>query len=267
MRSLAFAALLSVLVSHSVADQPTDPNRKVNQKPKTDQELIEGIWLIIGLETNGKTEPEQNHKGNTLTFTKDKATLKEGKHTPIEFVSSIDPAKSPKTIDLTAKTVAIRGIYKFEGEELVLCLSIGANRPTEFATKPGSETEIFTLKRSRWERYSDKAIGFSVEMPGKPEERKHEATMFQIVRSEAERVSYLASVTPLPGPLSEKELATAVEATKNSLIAAVDSDAKTTSEAGKDFKAGGQIGKELTIPMTRERLACGSSCRATASMA
>ncbi|MCE9564792.1 MAG: TIGR03067 domain-containing protein [Planctomycetes bacterium] len=255
MRSLAFAALLSILVSHSVADQPAEPNRKVAQKSKSDQELFEGIWLIIGLEANGKAEPEQNYKGNTLTFTKDKATLKEGKHAPIEFGSVLDPSKLPKTIDLMAKAVVIRGIYKFEGEELVLCLSIGANRPTEFATKPGGDTEIFTLKRSRWERHTDKLIGFSVEMPGKPEERKREVTTpagkatttIQVVRSEAERVSYLTSVTPFPGPLDEKELAAALEAVKTSLLAEVDSDAKATTESEKDIKIGGQPVKELLI--------------------
>jgi len=255
MRSLTFAALLGILVSQSAADQSPIANRKVDQKPKTDQELLEGIWLIIGLEANGKAEPEQNYRGNTLTLTKDKATLKEGKHAPIDFATAIDPSKSPKTIDLTAKAVIIRGIYKFEGDELVLCLSIGANRPTDFTTKVGGDTELFTLKRSRWERYTEKAIGFSVEMPGKPEERKREVktpvgkatTTLQIVKSDAERVSYITSVTPLPGPLDEKELTTAFASVKEALLAEVDANAKATTEGEKDLKIGGQSVKDLTI--------------------
>ncbi len=249
MRSLSFALLLGVLVSHAPADQPVEPNRKVDPKAKTDQELIEGTWLIVGLEASGKAEPEQNYRGNSFTFSKDKATLKEGKHAPIDFAWTLDPTRAPKSIDLTAKTVNVRGIYKFDGDELTLCLSIGPNRPAEFATKVGGDTEIFTLKRSRWERYADKATGFTVEMPGKPEERKRETTTFQIVKSEAEHVSYLVSVTQLPGPLDEKGTETALDAAKNSLLAEVDSRARATTETEKSFKAGSQTGKEQTLSL------------------
>jgi len=257
MRSLAFAILLGVVASHSQADQPIEPPRRVDPKPKTDQELIEGIWLIIGLEAGGKAEPEQNYRGNTFTFTRDKATLKEGKHAPIEFAWTLDAAKFPKTIDLTAKNVLIRGIYKFENDDLTLCLSVGPNRPTEFATKPGSESEIFTLKRSRWERHTDKGTGFTVDMPGKAEERKREITTpagkaittFQIVRSEEERVSYLVSVTPLPGPLGEKDITATLESAKTALLAEVDRDAKAGTESEKSFKAGPTSGRELSIAL------------------
>jgi len=221
----------------------------VDPKQNSDQYLIEGTWLIVGLEAGGKAEPEQNYRGNTFAISKDKATLREGKHPPIEFTWAIDPTKTPKAIDLTAKHVSLRGIYKFEGDELTLCLGIGPNRPTDFVTKAGGDMETFSLKRSLWERYSDKTFGFGVDLPGKPEERKRGDTKFQIVRSEAERASYLVSVTPLPAPVADKELDVALEAAKNALLAEVDSDAKATIETEKTFKAGPQGGKELTISL------------------
>ncbi|WP_439629947.1 TIGR03067 domain-containing protein [Gemmata sp.] len=246
MRFASLALLLAGLAS-AVADQPAEPGRRAGSKARTDADLVEGTWLIVGLEAGGKAEPEANYRGNTLTFTKDKATLKEGKHAPIEFAWALDPTKSPGAIDLTAKAVTIRGVYRFDGDDLTLCLSIGPNRPTDFATRAGGDTEVFTLKRSRWERYSDKASGFGVDMPGRPEERKRDATTVQVVRSEAERVTYLVAVTPVAGPPEEKAAEAALDATRAALLAEAAGPAKATVESERTFKVGPATVRELTI--------------------
>src|SRR5262249_20098381 len=137
---------------------------------------IQGTWQIVALEAGGKPEPERNYKWNSFTFSRDKsndkAVLREVGHLPTDFTFKLDPIPTPKTIDLTTKTgITLRGIYKLEGDDLTMCLSVGSSRPTEFATKAGGDTETFTLKRSKWEKYTDRTFGFSVEMPGKPEER------------------------------------------------------------------------------------------------
>lgn len=247
MRFASLALLLAGLASATHADQPTEPTRKAESKARTDAELVEGTWVIVGLEAGGKAEPEANYRGNTLTFTQNKATLKEGKYAPIDFAWALDPTKSPKTIDLTAKAVTIRGVYRFDGDDLTLCLSIGPNRPTDFATKAGGDTEVFTLKRSRWERYSDKAAGFGVDMPGKPEERKRDATTVQVVKSEPERVTYLLAVTPLAGPPDEKAAEAALDATRTALLAEAAGPARATVESERTFKVGLATVRELTI--------------------
>src|SRR5262245_45447230 len=172
MRCLVFALLVLALLPHSPAQQQPE------QKAKPDAEAIIGTWSIVGLETGGKGEPEKNFRGNTFTFTKDKATLREGSYQPIDFTYTLEPAKTPKTIDLTTTkggSNTIKGIYKLEGDDVVMSLSIGGMRPTEFATKTGGDTETFTLKRIKWERYTDKTFGFSIDLPGKPEERVRKA--------------------------------------------------------------------------------------------
>jgi uncharacterized protein (TIGR03067 family) len=191
------SALSLFLVAQSLAQQPTDA------KQKSDQELLQGNWDIVGLDSGGKSELTSNYKGNRFSFGKEKATLKEGSYTPIEYSFALDSAKSPKTIDLTIKGNVLRGIYKLEKEDLVLCISMGGPRPTEFASK-APDCERITLKRSRWEKYTDKQFGFSVELPGKPEVVTRElemttgkvTTTFLAVRGDSKAPNYLVSVMP-----------------------------------------------------------------------
>src|SRR5262249_8215197 len=152
-RCLAFAVALLALAP-TRADQP-EPKAKSQPKGKTDLELIQGTWQIVALEAGGKPEPERNYKWNSFTFSRDKsndkAVLREVGHLPTDFTFKLDPIPTPKTIDLTTKTgITLRGIYKLEGDDLTVCLSVGSSRPTEFATKAGGDTETFTLKRSKW---------------------------------------------------------------------------------------------------------------------
>src|SRR5262245_11663175 len=121
MRHLALAAVLFAFACQTVARQPAE------QKPKTDLELLQGTWEIVGLETGGQAEAEKNYEGNTFTFRRDKgadvAVLKEGGFPgfpPVEFTFTLDPSKAPKAIDLTTRGTAVRGIYKLDGDDLTL---------------------------------------------------------------------------------------------------------------------------------------------------
>jgi uncharacterized protein (TIGR03067 family) len=264
MRCLCFAGAVLVLVQGSPADQPPPP------ASKPDGELIQGSWSIIGLEAGGKAEPEKTYRGNTFTFSKDKALLQERGHPPIDFTYTLDPTKSPKAIDLvTAKgSSPLRGIYKLAGDDLVLCLSLGGGRPTEFVTRPGGDTETFTLKRIRWQRFTDKTIGASVELPGPPEEGVRpgsgsgpaSATTLYTVRHELDRVSYLFGITPLPGKLSNSEMEDALDAAQKLLLAEIDRQARGKLEGDvKGFKPlpGVVVVRELTLavetPEAKER--------------
>ncbi|MCX8140316.1 MAG: TIGR03067 domain-containing protein [Thermogemmata sp.] len=146
----------------------TDPVRgQVPSAPSGDAQAILGIWEVAALEANGRPESDKNYRWTTFVFTADKLVLREGFNPPLEFTYVLDPSATPKTIDLTVRGHTARGIYKLEGDELVLCLSMGGPRPTSFSTRGRNDTEMFTLRRSLWERYAEPNLGFVVEAPGR----------------------------------------------------------------------------------------------------
>jgi uncharacterized protein (TIGR03067 family) len=152
-----------------------DFRRKLEQ---TDREKIQGTWKGVSASVHGQQMPELIIKaiGPTITFADSKVTWK-ANPTPeakdllgsklasfsLEGVFHVDPAKSPRTIDLTvlgsgAKTPlgtpaprALLGIYKLEGDSLELCVAIDPDhpeeRPTKFASVPGKFIAHILLKR------------------------------------------------------------------------------------------------------------------------
>ncbi len=251
MRTLVLAIVL-VALANATRAQPPDQSPSTT---KTDQELFVGVWSIVGLETGGRPEPDKNYKGNTFTFTKDKAVLRERGFQNIDFNYSIDSTKSPKTIDLKMKGGALKGIYKIDGDDLVMCVSIGGSRPADFATKAGVPAETFTLRRSRWERHTNKSFGFSVEMPGHIEEWTRNIdgvggpalTTFFVAPHDDEKSMYMLAVTPLPGKLEGKDAEDALQTARKSLIAEVAGMVKVMANPDRDFKANGIDGKELSM--------------------
>ena len=240
MRCLLFAALAAATL-HADARQPTTPPKgAVNAKPKSDLELLQGNWHIVGLETGGKPEDPRNYRGNTFAFNKLTATLREGRLDDINFAFKLDPDASPKAIDLVlpSKNVAFRGIYKLDGDDLTVCVSNGGPRPTQFATKAGGDTETFTLKRDRWVQFADADYGFTVEMPKTPEEKQRDldtaagmtSLKLLVARSEMERVTYVVAVARLPGKLNPQEADAAMTAARNLAIAEVYPGARPREE-------------------------------------
>jgi len=120
------------------------------EAPKKDPPSILGEWMPTTIVLGG-TKEEQT-AGSLMTFTKEgKATMKEGKDAkPDEMSYSIDPKQDPPHITLTQTdmgNLTLRGIYKLEGDSLTICLGIGNDRPTVFASPPNSMVILITLTR------------------------------------------------------------------------------------------------------------------------
>lgn len=255
MRLPALAALLCFLCGASLAQQPSDSK-------KTDLEQLQGIWDIVGLESGGKAQPAANYKGNSFYFSKEKARLRESGFSQIEFTLALDPTKSPKTIELTARGNAIHGIYKLDGDDLILTVSLGGMRPPlEFATKVGGDSETFILKRSQWQRYSDKTHGFAIDFPTKHTESKREdsipsgkaTTTIFTSHDDAEKLTFALSVTPIPMPFGMREGDAALDAALKSLVAELEKTGKVKTEQEGKFKQPGGVGpaREFTISWER----------------
>jgi len=148
-------------------DQEKGQLREANQKEVPDAKRILGTWKVVAIEVNGKTNrdpksPGLSHGPWIITaekitqegthFTEEKGYFKGKSETPYK----LDSTKSPKEIDFietrldgTKNPKPALGIYSLDGDTLRICMAAGDEqpRPTEFATKPGSNLYFQVLKR------------------------------------------------------------------------------------------------------------------------
>jgi RNA polymerase sigma-70 factor (ECF subfamily) len=97
---------------------------QVGEKPKSDQELIQGTWIPVSVEQGGQMLPKERFENDKLIVTKDKIALnvlengvaREGTYT-------IDPEKKPRHIDMTFGNVTMMGLYELKGKSLTIAIS------------------------------------------------------------------------------------------------------------------------------------------------
>ncbi len=157
---------VSVAGMLTLAGQPPGQNSGQTPAPPPDEQAILGVWDVVGLETGGRPDLDKSYRFSSFIFTSDKVILREGFNPPLEFGYVLNPKSSPKTIDLSIRGHTAYGIYKLDGDELVVCLSMGGSRPQAFTTRGRNDAEMFTLRRSIWSWHSDPTAAFSIEMPG-----------------------------------------------------------------------------------------------------
>ena len=104
------------------APQANQPDEK--KKPASDQELLQGTWVAVAAETNGKPQPDTVQQGFRLRVEGNRFTM--GRELALHFphgTFTLDPTKQPKAIDLTQtyglpqeKPVLVPGIYELDGQ-------------------------------------------------------------------------------------------------------------------------------------------------------
>lgn len=143
MRTSVFTLAVIVFLGRAVA----------NGDSKHEVGLLAGKWSILSLDIDGKTQPPEKPPksiviaGNKLSGIGPEMTM------------TLDSTKKPKWIDLSFKKAdkeySIRGIYRIEGDELLLCIPMAIKgklfenkRPATFDTA-GKGVALFKAKRTK----------------------------------------------------------------------------------------------------------------------
>jgi RNA polymerase sigma factor (sigma-70 family) len=142
---------------------PANPDDKRQPNPadaKKEQDKLQGTWLVVGVEEEGKAIPEQELKEAKETFVVKGGQMtycRDGKvQITMKFV--LAPGEPPNWMELeftegNDKGHANHAIYELDGDKLKIRMNdkFGGNSPTErpadFSTTEGKEAVLFILKR------------------------------------------------------------------------------------------------------------------------
>jgi uncharacterized protein (TIGR03067 family) len=120
---------------------------------ETEAKKFQGTWTIESSVTGGQEIPRDLLKGFIVIYEGDQHTVKNGDKVIQVGTQTIDPSKSPRTIDVTMtegpnKGAVMLGIYEIDGDTLKACFDPqGKKRPTEFKSAPGSQNFVNVHKR------------------------------------------------------------------------------------------------------------------------
>jgi uncharacterized protein (TIGR03067 family) len=129
--------------------RPREPIKTEPLAADTERTKFQGSWKHLSIDLNGRqaaqavaSEFVYHFEGNNYTNTRSGRVLSQG-------TFSLDPTKSPPSIDLSESTgVRIYGIYRFDGDKLTLCLH-EKQRPTDFESRAGQVRSLVILKRMK----------------------------------------------------------------------------------------------------------------------
>jgi uncharacterized protein (TIGR03067 family) len=122
-----------------------------------DKERLQGAWRPVSGERGGQAQADA--KEHLLTFDGDTFRIQRGDQLVVKGTFTLDPSKTPKAITMKVtegrreedKGKEVRGIYELTEGTLKWCTAEpgSEDRPTEFATKPGTKHMLVTLKKEK----------------------------------------------------------------------------------------------------------------------
>jgi uncharacterized protein (TIGR03067 family) len=155
--SLLFAAVGCKSVATNDGAKPAENKSAIQD--------LRGSWQIVSEEVNGKkvSDEEMNREAPVrLVFQEGTGSIRNADEVLDEFTFNIDPAKTPKALDLTLvkgsgyfkpfEGMKSLAIYEINGDTLKACWTLfdaKRERPAEFATAPDSGLLLVAYKRDK----------------------------------------------------------------------------------------------------------------------
>jgi RNA polymerase sigma factor (sigma-70 family) len=174
--TVAFVAICLGRGGNAIPLEP-EPPAAVADIPTSDLDRIQGSWAVTASVYQGQTEPPETMRGARATICGNTMNLF-GTPAPAQKMTIVlDPTTKIKAFDMTpadgpARGMTSRGIYRLDGDTLLLCVPAGvsrlvvhlgprnagesphekvlntpAARPDDFTAPRGSYRRMFTLQR------------------------------------------------------------------------------------------------------------------------
>jgi uncharacterized protein (TIGR03067 family) len=125
---------------------------------KKDLAGLQGTWTTTALTYNGK-DFLAGGKGTFQFVIKGDLAIVQGndavKKEYARIRLNLDAGATPRLVDITVadgvqKGAVLEGIYQLKGDEFRLCVRVfGKERPTAFASPPGSSVALLVMKRQK----------------------------------------------------------------------------------------------------------------------
>ena len=126
-----------------------------NEALKKDMARLQGEWLMVSGSADGQAMPDDMRKQMKRVCKGDETTTTMAGQIFMKAKITIDPSKKPKTIDYEmtegfTKGKKQLGIYELDGDTFKSCFAgPGAERPTDFSTRPGDRRTLSVWKRQK----------------------------------------------------------------------------------------------------------------------
>jgi RNA polymerase sigma factor (sigma-70 family) len=149
--AILLAVLLALLVGILCNDLIFAPPVTIIQAdPKAELNGLQGAWQVIAVERDGRVLQKDEFPFTRLRI-RDEIMLHEGGTHKREVSFRLHPAQQPKAMDMQStgyhSDETYSAIYALAADTLTICRPADTARPTEFASKPGSNILLYTAKR------------------------------------------------------------------------------------------------------------------------
>ena len=150
MKTPRIALLVGIAVCAATAARP-----EASQASNSDLASLQGEWTMVSGVADGYAVPDAMLRDSKRTCEGNVTTVIVGGQLIMKARFTLDPSKTPKTVDYQVidgptKGKQHLGIYELDGDTVKYCFGEpGGARPTEFGSQPGDRRTSSVWKRAK----------------------------------------------------------------------------------------------------------------------